>query len=98
MNVPSGGNFISTTTYYGQIVPPVPMRIIPTVLEYSNIGAARIGLATYPFASLAIVASNSGPNAVVVTGDVSGSPTSGVWASIGAYNSSSAYLALSAEL
>jgi hypothetical protein len=95
---PSTGHFISSTSYWGQIVPPVPMRITPTVLEYSNIGAARMGLITYAFSSLSIGTQDSGPNAIALFGAVSGAP-SGAWASVGNNNSASTgFIALSAEL
>lgn len=95
--IPSTGNFISTTTYWGQIILPVPMRITPTSVEFSNIGAARIGLSTLALSSVTIGAQDSSPNAPVISGTVSGA-TAGQWASVGNANNAAGFLAFSAEL
>jgi len=87
----------STTVAVGMISFPVPMRIAPTTVEFSNLAFENFAATQYAYTGITINAATTTPMSCKITGAVTGA-TGGQVGSISANNSTSGYLAISAEL
>jgi hypothetical protein len=90
----SMGLFGSTTTGYATVVHPVPMRVAPTVIDFSTL-ACYDGSGNFAVSNVTF--NNAGKNASSLSCTVSGATQSRPFA-LTSNNSTSAYLGLSAEL
>ena len=84
----------NTTTVYCILITPVSMRIVPTVLEYSNLSLYGGGFATFTSAT---ISNDSTPTTMQIAVTGSGMTQYRPYALL-SNNTSSGYLAVSAEL
>jgi hypothetical protein len=92
------GTAESSTIIEIQVAAPVTMRTLPTAVDYSTIAVQPYGTGTITAVTSAVLGTVKGLNPLNVTLNVASGLTQGVWYRALTNNSTSGYLAFSAEL
>jgi hypothetical protein len=90
-----GGFFNSTTNYLANYTLPVQLRTVPSAVEYSTLRVVNSDNNAYTVSNVLLADSGNLAGYINVT---TSSATANRWGVLGANNSSSAYIAFSAEL